>query len=63
MNPDADPNDPDKWQPLCSRHQTIKRNYWNDDTGSLNVYAIVQAASETEKRQVYDFLKNYFGED
>jgi hypothetical protein len=63
LNPDADPNDPAKWQPLCGRHQIIKRNYWNDDTGSLNVYAIVQAASETEKRQVYDLLKSYFGDD
>lgn len=62
LNPDTDPNDSDKWQPLCGRHQVMKRNYWDDETGRLNVYAIVQAASESEKRHVYEFLKSYFGE-
>ena len=62
LNPDTDPNDPDKWQPLCGRHQVMKRNYWDDETGWLNVYAIVQAASESEKRRVYEFLRGYFGE-
>jgi hypothetical protein len=40
----------------------MKRNYWDDETGWLNVYAIVQAASESEKRRVYEFLRGYFGE-
>ena len=62
LNPDTDPDDPNKWQPLCGRHQVVKKNYWDHETGWLNVYAIVQAASEAEKRGVYEFLKDYFGE-
>ena len=58
----SDPEDPDVWQALCGRHQIVKKNYWDDITGRLNVYAIVQAASEDEKRKVYEFLKEYFGE-
>lgn len=63
LNPDADPNDSSKWQPLCGRHQVMKRNYWDDETGWLNVMAIVQSASESEKRRLLQFLKSYFGED
>lgn len=55
-----DSNDPDKWQPLCGRHQVMKKNYWDDETGWLNVMAIVQSASEEQKRQVFGFLKEYF---
>ena len=61
INPVADPNDPEKWQPLCGRHQVVKKNYWDDETGWLNVYAIVQSASEAEKLRVYEFLRDYFG--
>ncbi len=63
LNPNVDPDDASKWQPLCGRHQVVKRNYWNDESGWLNVYAIVQAASESEKRPVYEFLREYFGEN
>lgn len=38
----------------------MKRNYWDDETGWLNVLAIVQSASEEQKRQVLDFLMDYF---
>ena len=62
INAITDPNDPQKWRPLCGRHQVMKKNYWDDSTGWLNVYAIVQAASESEKREVFAFLKAYFGE-
>ena len=62
LNPEADPADSSMWQPLCGRHQVMKRNYWDDETGWLNVSAIVQAASESEKRRVYEFLKSYFNE-
>lgn len=62
VNPHVDPNDPDKWQALCGRHQVMKKNYWDDSTGWLNVLAIVQAASKKTKREVYDFLKEYFGD-
>lgn len=60
INPNADPKDPSRWRALCGRHQVMKKNYWDDKTGWLNVYAIVQAASEKEKRQIYEFLKAYF---
>lgn len=62
IDPRSDPQDPDAWRALCGRHQVIKKNYWDDTTGWLNVYAIVQAASEPEKRKVYEFLKVYFGD-
>lgn len=58
----TDPTDPEKWQPLCGRHQVMKKNYWDDETGWLNVVAIIQSASEAQKRDVYEFLKRYFGE-
>jgi hypothetical protein len=58
--PDADPNSLDHWQALCGRHQVMKKNYWDDSTGWLNVMAIVQAASAKVKREVYEFLRSYF---
>ncbi len=60
LNAGADPRDASRWQPLCGRHQVMKRNYWDDETGWLNVLAIVQSASEGQKRQVLDFLTDYF---
>ena len=57
---EIDPKDPTKWQPLCGRHQVMKKNYWDDETGWLNVMAIVQSASESQKREVYEFLRTYF---
>lgn len=60
LDADADPQDSEKWQPLCGRHQVMKRNYWDDETGWLNVLAIVRSASEEQKRQVLDFLSDYF---
>jgi len=62
VDPRADPDNPDQWQALCPRHQVMKKNYWDDATGWLNVMAIVQASSREVKRQVYEFLKGYFGE-
>lgn len=59
---EIEPDNPEQWQALCGRHQVMKKNYWDDRTGWLNVYAIVQSASEREKRQVYEFLKKYFGD-
>ena len=40
----------------------MKKNYWNDETGWLNVTAIVQSASEEQKWEVFEFLKSYFRE-
>jgi hypothetical protein len=61
VDPRADPDDPDAWQALCGRHQVVKKNFWDHSTGKLNVYAIVQAAPEDVKREIYEFLKEYFG--
>ena len=61
VNPDADPKDPEQWQALCGRHQVTKKNYWDTTTGKLNAYAIVQFATEPEKREVFHFLLSYFG--
>jgi len=62
LHADIDPKDSTKWQPLCGRHQVMKKNYWDDETGWLNVVAIVQSASETQKREVYRFLQLYFND-
>ncbi|MCE7983151.1 MAG: restriction endonuclease [Caldilinea sp. CFX5] len=61
LNPDADPTNPEQWQALCSRHQVVKKNYWDHLTGKLNAYAIVQAATKSEKQAIFDFLLAYFG--
>ena len=60
MVPGADANNASHWRALCGRHQVIKKNFWDDRSGKINVYAIVQAASSEEKRRVYEFLKEYF---
>jgi hypothetical protein len=61
VNPAADPSDTDAWQALCGRHQVMKKNYWDDSTGWLNVYAIIQSASAAEKERALRFLLTYFG--
>ncbi len=61
INAEIDPNDPNKWRVLCGRHQVMKKNFWDDSTGKINVYAIIQAASEQEKKIVFSFLVDYFG--
>ena len=61
VNPNSDPNDVRSWQALCGRHQVTKKNYWDNSTGKLNVYAIVQAASSADKRTVFGFLLDYYG--
>jgi len=61
LNPNADPKDPNQWQALCGRHQVTKKNYWDTTTGKLNTHAIVQFASEPEKKRIFRFLLEYFG--
>ena len=61
VNPETDPSDPSQWQALCGRHQVQKKNFWDSATGKLNVYAILQAASDREKRRAFEFLAEYFG--
>ena len=62
LHADADPHDPNQWQPLCGRHQIMKKNYWDDESGWLNVVAILQSASEEQKQEAYIFLQSYFNE-
>lgn len=38
----------------------MKKNYWDDETGWLNVTAIIQSASEEQKREVFEFLRRCF---
>lgn len=60
---EIDADDPDQWQALCGRHQVMKKNFWDDETGKLNYYAIVQSAPASEKRKIYKMLKKYFGDE
>jgi len=61
-NPQTDPADPNAWQALCGRHQVVKKNFWDHGTGKLNVYAIVQCAPARVKREIFEFLREYFGD-
>jgi hypothetical protein len=61
IKPDSDPKNPNQWQALCGRHQIIKKNYWDSTTGKMNVYAIIQTASHSEKEIIFKFLLDYFG--
>lgn len=61
-NPNTDPADPTQWQALCGRHQVMKKNFWDDSTGKINVVAIVQSASRADKIAVYALLKRFFGD-
>jgi len=51
----------DNYQLLCGRHNVTKKNLWDDNTGKLNVRAIIQAFSKTEKEQALKWLNDYFG--
>jgi hypothetical protein len=61
MKPDTDPADPNQWRALCGRHQVMKKNYWDNQTGKLNITAILQAATENDKKAALDLLLKYFG--
>jgi hypothetical protein len=61
IDPTADPANPEQWRALCGRHQVVKKNYWDNTTGKLNIYAIIQAASRNEKLAVFLFLLEHFG--
>lgn len=59
----VDIDNPDDWQALCGRHQVVKKNYWDDATGKLNITAILQAVPEKDKKKAYDFLREFYGDD
>jgi hypothetical protein len=61
VDAEADPRNAEQWQALCGRHQVMKKNYWDNLTGKINAYAVIQAAAEPEKRRVFLFLVEFFG--
>jgi hypothetical protein len=61
IKPDADAKDIKQWRALCGRHQVMKKNYWDSNTGKLNIYAIIQSATLTEKKVAFKFLLDFFG--
>jgi hypothetical protein len=61
IDPRSDSGDASQWQALCGRHQVMKKNYWDTNTGKMNVYAIIQSATNSEKEIVFKFLLDYFG--
>ena len=61
INPYTDPEDINQWQALCGRHQVMKKNYWDSNTGKMNVYAIIQSSTMEEKEIVFRFLIDFFG--
>ena len=40
----------------------MKKNYWDDETGWLNVPQSYRQPQKLKKREVFDFLKRYFHE-
>ncbi len=40
----------------------MKKNFWDHGSGKLNVYAIVQSASKSVKREIYEYLRAFFGD-
>jgi hypothetical protein len=61
INPNTDTTDPKRWQALCSRHQVMKKNYWDSGTGKVNLQGILQSVGKREKRDALEFLLKYFG--
>lgn len=63
VDPNSDPKSAGHWQALCGRHQVMKKNFWDGKSGKINIIAILQSASITQKREAYDFLKRYLDDD
>lgn len=63
INPNSDPENPEQWQSLCGRHQVVKKNYWDSNTGKINVVAIMQSLPRSEKETALSFLVDFFGAD
>jgi hypothetical protein len=57
---DQGDNSIDNFQLLCGRHNVIKKNFWDDQTGKLNTIAILQAIPEKDKKLALTWLTNYF---
>jgi hypothetical protein len=63
LNPLTDRDDANQWQALCGRHQVMKKNYWDSNNGIINLPAILQSVGVKQKREAFDFLKNYFNQE
>jgi len=50
------------FQLLCGRHNVTKKNLWDDQTGKLNIRAILQFISKEEKQIAHLWLLEYFKE-
>ncbi|MBL5906140.1 restriction endonuclease [Serratia fonticola] len=61
IDPTTDRNDPSKWLALCGRHQVMKKNYWDSNSGKINVLGILQSVNEKQKKEALKFLSEYFG--
>ncbi|MBH2072183.1 MAG: HNH endonuclease [Burkholderiales bacterium] len=48
------------YQLLCGRHNVTKKNLWDDQTGKLNIRAILQFVPHTDKIVARDWLIRYF---
>lgn len=57
----SDPDDPSQWQALCGRHQVVKKNFWDSNSGKINTIAVLQALPLREKKAALQFLLEYFG--
>jgi hypothetical protein len=61
INPATDRTDSNQWQALCGRHQVVKKNFWDSNTGKVNTIAVLQALPAKEKKIALEFLLAYFG--
>lgn len=48
------------YQLLCGRHNVTKKNLWDDQTGKLNISAILQFIPHADKVIARDWLNRYF---
>lgn len=62
IDPSIDPNDLTKWRVLCSRHQVTKKNFFDSATGKINYLELIKSAPIKIKLQIFNFLKEFFGE-
>jgi hypothetical protein len=63
VDPESDPGAPTQWQALCGRHQVMKKNYWDSNSGKINVLAILQSVSAEQKEEALNALLKYFGKE
>jgi len=60
---DSGLNEIQNYQLLCGRHNVTKKNLWDDQTGKLNIRAILQAIPQSDKAVARDWLNHYFSKE